>query len=170
MGNPINPFIIGGQMYVHADHVLMLTPGAGPNAGQPWRTKGAKSIDAKNEGKAIVAKGGTIVPVAIAMGETEGSFTLGFDVMQFSIDYLAYCGDGAQRMTHQGQLIFTRPSVAPVTFYMIDMIIEKGFGVKSDAGAQPSDEFSGKMRLMEIMAKGKRINPFRLPNGSAIQT
>jgi hypothetical protein len=164
------PFLIGGQMFVHADHILKLTPGAGPNAGQPWQSKFAKSLEAKNEGKAIVAKGGTIVPVAIAMGESEGSFTIGFDVMQGSIDYLDWCGDGAQRMTHQGQIIFIRPSVAPVTFYLVDMILEKAFGLKSDAGAQPSDEFSGKMRLLEMKVKGRRINPFRVPAGTAIET
>lgn len=170
MGAQNKPFLIGGAMFVHADHVLKLTPHDGPNAGQPWRSKMAKSLSAENGGKAIVAKGGTIVPVAIALAETEGSFTIGFDVMQGSMDYLDWCGPGAQRMIHQGQIIFTRPGLAPISFYLIGMIIEKGFGLKSDAGAQPSDELTGKMRLLEIGLKGKRINPFALPVGTPLET
>ena len=89
------------------------------------------------------------------------------NVMQAGADYEAHCGDGAARMRHDGQLIFTRPGLAPITFHLVFMIMEKGFGAfKSEAGAQPTNEFSGPCRKVLMEMNGRKYDPFKLPVGS----
>jgi hypothetical protein len=66
-------------------------------------------------------------------------------------------------MAHEIEIVFTRPGLAPVTFYIHDAIMEKLVNLKSDSGAQPTNEISGKNRILEIGYRGKILNPFAVP-------
>ncbi|HSM93379.1 MAG TPA: hypothetical protein VLT47_10885 [Anaeromyxobacteraceae bacterium] len=161
-------FRIGGTMFTHADVVVKFTPYEGGNKGIPFRIVAPKSLDASNEGKAIVARGAEIEVVSLGMGESVGKWSLGVDVMQIATDYEVHCGPGAARMRHDAQIIFTRPSLAPITFHLEFMIIEKGFGgFKSESGAQPTNEFSGQCRKVLMERGGVKYDPFKLPAGSS---
>src|SRR6185437_11095703 len=101
-------------------------------------------------------------------GESTGKFSIGFDVMQAAADYEAHCGSGAARMRHDAQIIFTRPSLAPITFHIQFGIIEKGFGAfKSESGGQPTVEFSGQCQKVLMEMNGQKFDPFKLPAGSS---
>lgn len=161
-------FRIGDKVFVHADARVHLTPQEGANAGVPFLVRSAKSLKSDNGAKVIVLKGTSIVPVTVAVAEAEPSFTIGLDVMQVSVDYLEHCGNGAQRMLHNGQIVFVRKGLAPVTFELEDMGLEKAFGLSSDSGGAPGDEWSGKMRRLLIKYKGKGYDPFADPSGNGI--
>jgi hypothetical protein len=157
-------FRIGNEIHVHADARVQLAPNEGPNARQPFTVRAAKSLSADNGAKAIViTSAGVLEPVAVALASAEPSFSLGLDVMQVSTDYALHCGNGYQRMSHTATIVFNRPGLPPITFTLSQVIIEKGFGLKSDAGGQPTDEISGKFRRMRIKYKGKTLDPFALP-------
>ncbi len=162
MANP-NPFRIGGQVFVHADHVCIAKPHEGPNRGVPYRFLSAKSLSASNDGKAIELRGSRIEAVAVALAESSSSFSIGLEVMHEAVAYADFCGPGAQRMAHEIEIVFTRPGLAPVTFYIRDAIMEKLLNLKSDSGAQPTNEISGKNRVLEIGYRRKILNPFARP-------
>lgn len=158
-------FQVGSNIFVHADAVVKLIPLEGPSANQPFTVKACNKIEGKTNGKAITAMGNSIVPVAIAMASAEPSFSLGLDVAQVSVDYAEHCGDGYKRMAHNIVVTMTRPGLVPVTFKIVTAIIENGFDLMSDQGAQVKDEFSGKMRNLILHYKGRDYDPFKLPGG-----
>lgn len=157
------PFQIGSNIFVHADASVKLIPLEGPNANQPFTVRACSKLEAKTNGKAITAMGNSIVPVAIAMASAEPSFSIGLDVAQVSVDYAEHCGSGYKRMAHNIIVTMTRPGLIPVTFKVVTAIIENGFDLMSDQGAQAKDEFSGKMRELILRYKGEDLNPFTLP-------
>lgn len=156
-------FRIGDNVHVHADAQIQLIPSLGPNKGIPFLVRACKSMSGDHNGKAITMMGNSILPVAVALASAEPSFTFGLDIMQVSVDYMEHVGDGAARMDHRIVVTMNRPGLAPITFTHEQCIIEKGFGYKGDAGAQFTDELSGKCRSLKVKYKGKTFNPFTLP-------
>lgn len=156
-------FQIGSVIFVHADARCTLTPKDGPKKGQPFTVLACTKLTGDSAGKAIEAKGNSINAVAMALGEVSHSFAVGLDVGQVSVDYLEHAGDGAARMLHDVTITLNRPGLPPVTYIRSDAIIEKGFGLSSDAGAQVKDEISGKSRTATIKYKGKEYDPWKLP-------
>lgn len=157
------PFAIGSNIFVHADASVKLIPTEGANKGIPFTVRACSKIEAKKNGKAITAMGNSIVPVAIAMASAEPSFSVGLDVAQVSVDYAEHCGDGYQRMAHNIIVTATRPGLVPVTFKIVHGIVENGFDLLSEQGAQAKDELSGKMRELILVYRGRDYNPFTLP-------
>lgn len=156
-------FQIGSVIFVHADARCTLTPKEGPKKGQPFTIRACSKLTGDSAGKAVEAKGNSIEMVAMALGEVSHSFSIGLDVSQVSVDYLAHCGDGAARMLHDITITLNRPGLPPVTYLRSDSVIEKGFGLSSDAGSQTKDEISGKSRTAEIKYQGKTYKPYALP-------
>ena len=156
-------FRIGDDVHVHADASISFTPSLGPNKGIPFPVRACKSMAGDHNGKAIAMMGTSILPVAIALASAEPSGSFGLDVAQVSVDYLEHCGNGAARMQHRIVVTMNRPGLAPVGFIFEQFVFEKGFGLKSDAGAQMSDEMSGKCRRIMTKYKGKLFDPFTLP-------
>lgn len=159
-------FRIGDDVFVHADGASKFIPSLGPNKGQPFLVRAVKSMTGELGGKAIAMMGNSIEPVAIALASAEPSFSFGLDVMQVAIDLAEHVGDGYARMPYQIITTMSRPGLAPVSFIFHQCIVEKGFGIKSDAGAQATDEISGKCRSIRLKYKGKIYDPFKLPGGT----
>lgn len=158
-------FRIGDDVFVHADASIKFIPSLGPNKGQPFLVRAVKSLSGELGGKAVAMMGTSIVPVAVALASAEPSFSFGLDVMQVSVDLAEHAGDGYARMPYQIMIVMSRPGLAPVTFIFDQCIVEKGFGLKSDAGAQATDEMSGKCRNIRLKYKGTIYEPFKLPGG-----
>lgn len=158
-------FKLGGRIFVNADVSTQLIPQEGPNALQPFTVQGTSKLEVKHNGKAVTLKGNRIVPIAIAMGEAEPSFSIGLDTNLITVDYLEHCGDGAARMQHDIIVTMTRPGLLPVTFKVLLAIIENGFGFSVDAGQAVKDEFSGKNVQTLMNYKGRDWDPFGLPEG-----
>jgi hypothetical protein len=159
------PFRVGSTTFVHADGRTKFIPLEGPNAGQPFLVRAVKSLEADQAGKAISMQGQSITPQAVAIASAEPTWKVGLDVMQVAIDLLEFAGQGAARMHYEIVTIMERPGLAPVSFICEDAVIEKGFGLKSDAAAQPTDEFSGKQRRLLIRYKGTIYDVFAIPGG-----
>lgn len=158
-------FRVGSNVFVHADAVCKLTPLEGDSRGQPFTIKAASKFEAKLNAKVLAVKGNAIVPVALAMGEAEPSFSIGLDTAMVSVDYAEHCGSGWMRMAHNIVVTMTRPGLAPVTFKLKTCFFENGFGLMSDAGSQVKDDLSGKFRELLLDYKGKELDPFKLPGG-----
>lgn len=156
-------FKLGGRVFVHADVAVVMTPYEGANAGLPFTALACNKLAAEHGGKAITIKGNSIVPVSVVMGESEPTWSLGWDTEAISRDYQVHCGDGVARMNHDISITATRPGLQSVTWKIIQAVIEKGFGISSDVGAQMKDEFSGKNRELIMVVGGIEYNPFKLP-------
>lgn len=158
-------FRIGDVVYVHADASVQFIPQEGPQKNVPFRTRAAQKIEAKHNGKAISMKGTSILPVAVALGEAEPSFSVGLDVLQVAVDLAEHVGDGYARMPYTIVITMNRPNLAPVTFRLTQCIVENGFDLSSEAGGQPKSELSGKNRAVVMEYKGKTYDPFAMPGG-----
>lgn len=162
-------FSIGSNIFVHADATCKLTPKEGDRRGQPFTIKAASKLEAKLNGKVIAVKGNSILPVALAAGDAEPSFSIGLDTVLVSVDYAEHCGSGYMRMAHDIVITMTRPGLVPLTFELLTCQFEQGFGLMSDVGAQAKDDLSGKFREFKLKYKGKTLEPFKLPGGVNIQ-
>ncbi len=161
-------FRIGNKVFVHADGRTSFITNEGLNPGVPFLVRAVKGLDAEQGGKAIHIQGQSIQPQAIAIASIEPTWKLDLDYFQVGIDLLEHNGDGAGRMIYEIITTFERPGLAPVEFIYEDAVIEKGFGFKSDAGAQPSSAFSGKMGNLKIRYKGKLYDPYSTPGAPAV--
>jgi hypothetical protein len=158
-------FSIGDTTFVHADATVQFIPNEGPKKSIPFRVRAAQKLEAKHNGKAITMKGTSILPVSIALGEAEPSFSIGLDVAQVAVDLAEHVGNGYARMPYTIVITVDRPSLAPITFRLNQCIIENGFDFTSEAGGQPKSELSGKNRSMVMEYKGKTYDPFAIPGG-----
>jgi hypothetical protein len=159
-------FKLGAVVFTHADVVFKMAPLEGPAKGQPFTLLACSKLEMKMNGKALSVKGNSIIPVAMALAEAEPSFSISLDTSLVSLDYAEHCGgQGYMRMGHNGTITATRPGLVPVTFKLLGMIIENGFGLTSDAGGNTKDDLSGKFREPIITYKGKDYHPFALPGG-----
>ena len=156
-------FQVGSMIFVHADAKCTLTPREGPKKGQPFTVRAASKLNAELGGSAVEAMGNSIEAVAIALGKASHTFSIGLDVSQVSVDYAVHCGNGCARMAHDIAIVLNRPGLPPVSFLIGNAIIEKGFGLSSDAGSQTKDEISGKNQTLRIKHSGGTIDPYALP-------
>ncbi|MEO5726580.1 MAG: hypothetical protein ABI134_11925, partial [Byssovorax sp.] len=135
-------FRIGDKIHTHADGRVLLTPEEGARAGQPFAVRACKSMGVELGGKAITVMGNQILPVANALASAEPLISLGLDVGQVALDLADHAGNGYARMAWSASITLNRPGLPPMTWLAKHIIFEKGFGLKSDAGGAPSDEFS----------------------------
>jgi hypothetical protein len=156
-------FRIGDKIHTHADVRLIITPEEGQAAGQPFAVRAVKSMNLELGGKVISLQGTQILPVANAFASAEPSCSFGLDVAQVSMDLAAHAGNGYARMHYGWNLTLNRPGLPPMTWIGSHVLFEKGFGIKSDSGGAPSDEFSGKFTKLQVKYKGLTLDPFALP-------
>lgn len=161
-------FRIGDKIHTHADGRVVFTPEEGARAGQPFAVRACKSMGLELGGKVISLVGNQIEPVANALASAEPSISIGLDVAQVSLDLADWAGDGYARMAWGASITLNRPGLPPMTWLASHVIWEKGFGFKSDSGASPTDEFSGKFTQVRVKYKGRTLNPFALPGTVAL--
>ncbi len=149
-------FKIGQITFADADATVTLI--AKDIKGRPQYTVMArKSFSANNNGKAEIIPGQGNTPAAIVAGKAEPDWKIGFSTVTESVLLARAIGDGYMATRYDLVIVLTRPGIALATFKVKDGIVEKGFGISSDGNA-PTDELSGKCRLVSI----DNFDPYKL--------
>lgn len=146
-------FRIGDTTIAHADAKVTMTPDRGKNAGQSFTFQSCKSFEADPNIEATLLLGTSYEPIAIVAGVMKPDFKIGLDVAEQMLDYAEFCGPGHVAMHHTVSVVYSTATpkgkkVKSVT--LGDAVIEKGWGLKSEAGGAPSTDVTGKARTYKI--------------------
>jgi hypothetical protein len=146
-------FRIGDTTIAHAEAKVSIVPDRGRNSGQSFVFQSCKSFEGDANVEATLLSGTSFEPIAIVAGMMKPDFKIGLDVWEQMADYAEFCGPGHAAFHHNVSLVYSTATpkgkkVKSIT--LIDAVIEKGWGLKSEAGGAPSTDISGKARIYRI--------------------
>jgi len=148
---------INGTAITHANSEIRISPRFGKNAGQFFRLRTVKSLDASNGQKHVVVEGPQPGPVQIGVGKAEPSAKFAVTHGE-ALDLIEFIGNGYLVIPLDMQVSYQRPGEKTKRMKIKNLMIEDD-PLKQSVGEANMVDFTCK--CLKVEHNG--IDPFKFP-------
>jgi len=136
-------FKVGAKTYAHANVRVKITPKEGPNAGQGFEVRSARSLTGNTNAESALLMGTSNAPLAIVPAGAEPEVELGLDSLEESGDIAKHLGPGACFVPCDLSVVFSMPGRPAREYLAENVMFTNGFGFTSESGSAPNDTIGG---------------------------
>ena len=144
------PFKVGTKTYAHANARAKITPKEGPNAGQGFEVRSAKSLSFSPNAESARLVGTSNAPLAIVSAGSEPEVELGLDSLAESGDIAKHLGPGACFVLCDLSIVLTMRNKPAREYLAENVMFTNGFGLESESGSAPNDTIGGNCTDIKI--------------------